>query len=267
MSGLALLQGQIIDPSAPPVYQAALAGRKAPVSVDSSGRLVISGAGGTLVVSGAQTPGDAVANPTDCVDVRNFLEGFDGANWRRLRVALGTHFQSLGSDYFLRTAGPAMLLDAYYAGTGFTPQFAEWLGVAAGGNAYAGRVTVQAPHAFTGLGACPLYRSTSLATSGVAKASRARLLALRVAQVDGSGPFFCVLNQTTAPVGGETPVFVLPAAAGLTLQASERAVGREFFGDSGLDLSSGFAWAWSTSHTSVVFGVAPSAAQIQASYT
>lgn len=37
----------------------------------------------SAIVSGNQTPGDAVVNPSDAVDVRAFLEGWTGAAWSR----------------------------------------------------------------------------------------------------------------------------------------------------------------------------------------
>lgn len=46
---------------------------------------VTQNAGGTLIIVGNQTPADAVANPTDAVDTRTFLELWNGATWDRNR--------------------------------------------------------------------------------------------------------------------------------------------------------------------------------------
>lgn len=50
----------------------------------------------TLTIVGNQTPGDAVANPTDALDTRDFLEGWNGATWDRIRTVNGDLTSSQG---------------------------------------------------------------------------------------------------------------------------------------------------------------------------
>lgn len=54
---------------------------------------------GTVTTVGNQTPGDAVANPTDALDTRDFLEVYNGATWDRVRSA--------GSIGAVQVGGPA----------------------------------------------------------------------------------------------------------------------------------------------------------------
>lgn len=50
----------------------------------------VAGAASSTLVTGNQTPGDAVANPTDAVDTRTFIEVWNGATWDRWREAVLT---------------------------------------------------------------------------------------------------------------------------------------------------------------------------------
>lgn len=50
-----------------------------------SGTVSVGNFPATQVVVGNQTPGDAVANPTDALDTRDFLEVFNGTTWDRVR--------------------------------------------------------------------------------------------------------------------------------------------------------------------------------------
>lgn len=59
-----------------------------PVYIDTTRNALIvagTGGGGAFIVEGAQTPGDNVATPSDCVDTRAFIQTYDGANWDMLR--------------------------------------------------------------------------------------------------------------------------------------------------------------------------------------
>ena len=48
------------------------------------------------VVAGNQTPGDAVANPADCIDVRAFIQAWNGVAWLRVG-GIGTFQDNAGT--------------------------------------------------------------------------------------------------------------------------------------------------------------------------
>lgn len=89
--------------SAPPVFTQAAASTTETFSITatecwleySPGISILNNPGGAataVLVAGTQTPGDAIANPTDAVDTRTFLEVFNGTTWDRVRegVPLGS---------------------------------------------------------------------------------------------------------------------------------------------------------------------------------
>lgn len=267
MSGVALLQGLVVDPDNLPDYGTPTDHVRAPVSMDQNGRLIVApdGGGGSVVVVGTQTPGDAVPNPTDCLDTRSFPEMFDGTNWRRMRASTCLPGGVAPSDYALRVVGPPMVFDQSYAGN-YNPVAGEFIGVVST-NVHAMRVTVQAPHAFTALGAALFATQNTPAQAGFVKASQARLLGINGSNSNFAG-YFVVVNKASAPVNSDPVVLAIPMnPSDADWNSKILRVGREFFGDAGMHLSAGLAWAWSSTPSVVTLAGPPGAMSLNWSYT
>lgn len=293
MSGPTIVQAQIVDTAALPARTVTAGGNYAPLMVDTSGRLVVN-ISGTATFAGATTPGAAMANPSDCVDVAAFNLLWSGAAWARQRsIPTSTVAYVASSDPAALTASLGQALDlvtgatwrplASYIPTDAIPNSSFGIGQlmtlafnalfdgsswrrARGDSNGAARAVVDAPAATGSTGCATPYTSGGAVRSAVIKASEGKILSLQFFDSDLDG-YLCLVDKATAPVNGDAIVFAFAMDVIDTEPLTKRElIGRDFFGDAGIRFANGIAWAWSSTRTTITLATPAAAFAINATY-
>lgn len=179
-------------------------------------------AGGQAIVAGDNTPADNVATPTDAIAVQSFGQLYDGATWDLWR---GTSVAGAGN-------------------------VAEQLAPGAEDNTNNIIASVPKPLAVSTYCAS-LFTQFATDPDVSVKASAGNVFSFYVHNLNAAARYFQLHNKATAPAGADVPLltFLIPPQSAISF-------GEEFFGQTGVQFSTGIAYGFSTTEGTYTAGAA-----------
>jgi hypothetical protein len=218
------------------------------VSLTGTNAVTISG---TSTVTGAKTPSDAYANPTDALDSLSLNATFNGATWDRARSGVTTHTAT-------PTGWANVLASGVYHAAPVTLVDGDSYPVLLDGN---GRVQVALPSATTlngdKLALAPVTPTlyTNFGSGGTVAAniknSSAQLYSFTCRNANTSLRYMQLFNKSTTPLNGDTPFLVIDVPG-----SSQTVIGTDLCTQLGLTLGTGLGWAVSTTRNTLTTATA-----------